>query len=816
MTGIPPSVDPAVFLEAETEELLTSALRASVYERLGLAQSQRDELEAMIEESPARKVAQAALKNIRAAVWSKKNGAVRIVESHTCELAFLYKLELDPDVIGYYTQVCCSGIVRERNGKPHVGAATLDFLVFRTNSIELVECKYQDWLNEECENTKSDYKRSDLGWTHAPYSERAEALGVRLNIWAQRTPMGMYLQNLEACYALLGETITREELALSKRVSRLLKHYPYSIETLNAVYPNFNERTVLWMLANRHAFGLMRSSTPIERDRFFLFKNESHALAADAACYSTLRDEFDQPQITDPVLTASATDLAHAERRLNRLEEIAKRPELATVRMAQLAKAVAEKVAGGMSPLAACLTQYHNCGSSTPSPLTSKQRQGIRYVISDIWNKGKRNSITELRRDLKDWCDAEGERTPCATTLANYVAREDPRVRALSRGGFRSYHAVRPRAGSDKRSLPPLGYGYLLIIDSSGFDARCAPNILTQFPAEKPRFYLGIDGATGDGMAHSFIFGAARTDGMAILLREYVQRHGFLPRAIQVDRGPENTSDWLKRFCRVKGITLRHTPTGGSQFNGAAENAIKQVNTQIAHRIAGSSEPDMAGRKVDGRFKSRKTARHTFEWIHTEFLAYVYGDIPKTPDAEGVTPEEKREEVLATVGCFGTTCEFDDAFLVHTSITFDKKANASERSGVRTGSGYFTSDAMQRALRDDPVEEVRSDCVNPSVLWVKVGQRWWKAFHRTSQALAVRSPVSRLFELLFKPYARKKWREEREDVAYARHTRQKNALEAAAATSHLGPDSTSSPESQPEPVRTGRRKAVDFSSAPKY
>lgn len=816
MTGNPPQVEIVLDLNSDAPERLTPEIRSGVYDALNLSMSQRDELEAMIRNSPGRPVGRSALKSVRAAVESKKNCGTRVVESHTCELAFLYELELDPSVLGYYTQVPCAGILRTKNGRTQPSGAHLDFLVFRQSGIELVECKYESWLEETRKNPESDYRQATFGWTHGPYAERASVLGISFSVWVQRTPMGMYLQNLEACYALQGEVLTRDELAACKRTKRLLRQYPYSIETLNAVYPSFTERTALWMMANGFAFGLMRSSTPIERDRFFLFAHPSHAEAADAACYATLKSELDQPQIDDPVLTARTTDLVYAERRLKRLEEIARHPQLATERMTQLARAVAMKVADGISPLAACLTNFGNCGSATPSPLTEQQHLGIAHVIETLWNKGKRNSITELWRDLKDWCEGKGERTPCVTTLANYVARENPTVRALARGGFRSYHAVRPRAGGDKRSMPPLAYGYLLLIDSSGFDARCAPNLLTLFPAEKPRFYLGIDGATGDGMAHAFMFGAARTDGMAILLREYVIRHGFLPKAIQVDRGSENTSNWLKAFCRAKGITLRHTPTGGSQFNGAAENAIKQVNTQIAHRIAGSSEPDMAGRKVDGRFKSRKTARHTFEQLHQEFVAYVYGDMPKTPDSDGITPMEKREEVLATVGCLGTPCAFDEAFLIHTSIPIEYKVNASEKSGVRTGSGYFTSDALQRELRTGKIEEVRSDCANAAMLWVKVGTGWWKAFHRTSQVLAVLSPVRRLFELLFKPYARRQWREGREEVAYERHKRQQQAFEASAAIAHLAPPSESVPEPASAPETKSRRQPIDWASAPEY
>jgi putative transposase len=816
VTRNPPQVE--VFLDDQTDapELLTLEIRKHVYKAMSLTPGQEDELESMIRQSPNRKVGEAALNNVRAALQSKKNGATRIVESHTCELAFAYELELDPTVLGYYTQVPCAGVKRVRNDRQYVHAANLDFLVFRADSIHLVECKYESWLEKTLlKDPESDFRKSSLGWTHAPFAERAQELGIQFHVWMQRTPMGLYVQNLEACAALVGELLTRHELAACKRAKRLLREYPYTVETLSAAFPHFTERTALWMIANGYAFGLMRSATPVEREGFVLFAHRAHAEAADAALYAQMKSDFDQPKIEDEILNARTTDLVHAERRLSRLEEIAKRPQLATERMTQLAKAVASKVADGMSAFAACLTNFGNCGKNTPSPLSEAQHKGIAEALV-AWNKGKTNSVGELWLDLNKWCGKNGARTPCKSTLANYVAQQDPRVRALARGGFRNFHAVRPRTGGDKRALPPLAYGFLLIIDSSGFDARCAPNLLTLFPAEKPRFYLGLDGATGEGMAHAFMFGAARTDGMALLIREYVHRHGFLPRVIQVDRGTENTSNWLKEFCRAKGITLRHTPTGGSQYNGAAENAIKQVNTQIAHRVAGSSEPDMAGRKVDGRFKSRKTARHTFVELLKEFIAYVYCDIPKTPDSEGITPEEKREEILATMGCLGRPCTFDDALLIHTSIRIDHKANASEKSGVRTGIGYFTSEELQRVLRDERVDEVRTDCADPSVLWVKVGTGWWKAFHRTSQVMATLSAARRLFELLFKPYAQRQWRTGRTEVAVARHDRQSLAFEANEANSHLAPkQDAASPEPAPEAAKP-RRQPIDWNSAPTY
>ncbi|TDR47355.1 putative transposase [Tahibacter aquaticus] len=799
-------------------ERLTCERRRSVYEDVGLTEAQIIEIESMIARSPCRDVGGGALQSIKGVLQSKKNGARRLVESHTCELTFAHELELDPTVLGYYTQVPCAGIERVRGERRHVSAAALDFLVLRERSIQLVECKYDNWLEKEAKKPNADYRREGNNWTHAPYWSRAKALGLNFMVWFQTTPMALQVQNLEACYALLGESLTPQEDLASRRARQLLQEYPRSIETLNAVLPVFNERVALWMIANGHAYGLVKSSSPVIREGFYLFASKTQAAAADEFFYAQLRSGFDQPQISgDPILCATTSDIVRAEGRLQRLRRISLGQEPATVRMTQLAKIVADKIAAGQSPLAACLTNYSNCGQNTPSPLTEGQRKGIDHVINELWNKGKRNTIAHLWLDLDAWCSAAGEQAPSQTTLGKRVAEQDPRKRALARGGLRQFHAVRPRTGSDKRSLPPLGYGYLLAIDSSQFDNRCASNLITLFPAEKPRFYIGMDGATEEAMAHAFIFGPARTDGLAILIREYVFRHGFLPRAIMVDRGSENTSNWIDEFCEAMGIALFHAPSGGSQFNGQAENAIKQTNANTAHRIAGSTEPDMAGRKVDGRFKSRKTARHTFGLIHQEFCDYLYTDIPRTPDGNGITPQEKREELLATLGCMGVPQQFDDAFLIQTSAKLKRKVSASEHDGVRTGDGRFTSDELQRVLRTESVDEIRSDCVDPSILWVKAGRGWWKACHRSAPVVATLPEPLKLFELLFRPYAKRRQRVGKRDVAKSRHARQMNAFEAMESTKHLGPVRESLPDAAAPLARATaekKRAAVDWDAVP--
>jgi len=323
-------------------------------------------------------------------------------------------------------------------------------------------------------------------------------------------------------------------------------------------------------------------------------------------------------------------------------------------------------------------------------------------------------------------------------------------------------------------------------VDSSDLDVRCAPNLIHCFPASKAKFYIGIDGATGYPMAHALVFGSARTDALALLMREYVKRQGFLPKLIHLDRGPENTSRWLQDFCHGE-ISLRFSPTAGSAWNGIAENAIKQVNEQVAQRFPGSTRPDQMGRKVDGRFKSRNNARTDFVRVHEEFLKFVYHDLPMTPGPDDTTPAEKRVEALAAYGAVGTPCEWDDGFLIRTAIKVETKKRIDRQRGVRTADGWFTSDELLQELRTEDASEVRSDCCDPSVIYVKVRGSWFKAFHNKVQSDALLSDQERLFHLLWAPSLRSKSAKRKEEVARARHSRRVQAQAARPATEHLAP-----------------------------
>ena len=671
--------------------------RHETYDCAGYNPFQITQLEWMVADSGTRDVGKGALRNVKVQFASAKCGAIRTLESHTCERLFAYELELDDAVKGYYAQVPCRHVVRtNERGAKHVSNATLDFLVFYQDRVELVECKTESWLLDN--QHRGEWEKLSSGWTCRPYERWANERGFSLRVWTPPDPLANYLRNLEAVYATKRLPLEPYELRIAERSLALLAARPYSLEELADAVPGFRERIALVLLANHRCYGLV-TSTPITLPQhFYLYSTWEQARQVDALAFEALVKATSQPVIEDQIGRATTTDYNFARERLARLGRIESGVEKPTVRMRRLASDVKKAVSEGRSPLSACLTNYAKSGNRQ-ARLDATQRQCLEWVIRVQWNRGKVGTLKNLWFELEKVCNLHGAATPSIETLYRYVQQEDATKRALATGGMRAYQAVRPISDPTMRSGKAIGFGHTLHIDSSQFDSRCEPCVEIDFCGDKPWFYLGIDEAAELPMAHSLYFGRACTNGFALLLRDFVRRHGFLPSVIVVDRGPENRSLWLKAFCLEKGITLLWVPTGGSRYNGQAECAIKQVNINVAHDLPGSTEPDMKGRKVDGKFKSRKTAKLAFVTICKAFEEYLYGDLPNTPGDGDHTPIERRDEAVGRFGVMGTPQQFDDDFQIRTSIPIDFEGKATEKRGIRTGRGIFTSDDLRVLLR---------------------------------------------------------------------------------------------------------------------
>ena len=520
---------------------LDEQTRRGIYAAAGLMQENVRSIEEAIEGSCQKEVGTGALTNVVTRFDSLKNDSPRTLESHTCELPFAYELELDPDVLGYYVQVPCVGIVRRRSdGRLHVSSAHIDFLVLRKSSIELVECKQEEWLRKKIGEQHPDWSEVEGGWTCKPYEEWAKARGIAFKVWVGPKHPAIYLQNLTAIYDAKRLPCTDYEVRACETAARLIEKRPQSIADLQNTSAGFTSRVALLMLAQAYAFGPCRSVSIGQQSKFYLFPTlcqaEVYANAVAAEVSERLRS---LGELGDETLTASRKDLESGRRRLERVDRYLNGLDLAPTKLVKrLAKAVRQARSAGKSALAVCLTRYHASGNKVPR-LPEKYLALRKTIIESYWNRGRVSCQRDACHIYATECERLGIPVAGLTALRKAIRGENPQRNALASGGMRAFQRVRRNTDPRHTSAAPLGYGEIAHIDSTPIDMRMVDSSTGEVLRLRSTFYIAIDGSSGYPLAFVLIFGPSRTEGLAILMRQIVRRHGFLPRTIHVDRGPE-------------------------------------------------------------------------------------------------------------------------------------------------------------------------------------------------------------------------------------------------------------------------------------
>jgi hypothetical protein len=164
--------------------MITSEILEQLMERAQLPPIGREYVRRVATSLPSLRVRNAST-NIVCRFPSKKTGVVIQAKSHRNELALVYVLEHDPEVIAYWDQPEGIKITYESaSGRPTSLTITPDYLVLRTNRVELVEVKPTDVLTELSKEMPRRYVCSADGHWHSPPAEAAaSAYGFVFQIW---------------------------------------------------------------------------------------------------------------------------------------------------------------------------------------------------------------------------------------------------------------------------------------------------------------------------------------------------------------------------------------------------------------------------------------------------------------------------------------------------------------------------------------------------------------------------------------------------------------------------------------------------------
>ena len=175
----------------ENEDLL------AWFQRLRLPEGARAIINQIRSSEPARRVG-GGKQNVSGRYPSKKMGVIIQFESHRVELARIYELEHDPEVLEYWDQPPSFKLeYKSAHGKRVVAVHTPDYFVMRVDGAGWEECKSEDELLRWVERSPHRFRRDDDVWHCPPGEEYAQTFGLTYSVRSSRDIDWVYQRNIQ-------------------------------------------------------------------------------------------------------------------------------------------------------------------------------------------------------------------------------------------------------------------------------------------------------------------------------------------------------------------------------------------------------------------------------------------------------------------------------------------------------------------------------------------------------------------------------------------------------------------------------------------
>lgn len=727
--------------------MLTQAEYETYCKQANLSDSAIKYIEGVRNNPPSRRVGDDAKGNVCSRIPALSLSQIVQSESRTCEAIFIFKTELFDDVFEVWDQPTQLQLRRDKGPKGvHVSNYTPDFLVLRRDGPVLMECKTHKAIAKLMRERPEDWAHVDGLPRFVPAYEAAKLIGIKHEIFIADDTAPIYLANLEFLYALKLEGGKADSDTQLTRVKAKLADNALTIFQLCGMVRDLEPPKVYRWLANGDLHGAFRAQLLSQEDAFRVFANSSDAIEFEKEVVNARRLQPDKSESDlAAILQATPKELAHAKRLHSNFEEVVngkRKPTRNEYRYLGKFNEISE-VNG--HTLAAFLPRFSDRGNDR-SRLTEGQDETAAEVIKANVENGTFKTVAGLTGKINAALEKKGEpKISQESARLRFVNQSKSEAVAEGRLGRRGYHnALRP-VDAKHATLRSEIAGLLAHVDSTQFDDRVwAQGPLSEF-MQCPWIFAYYDEATTRAQGCWIGFGKSDRFALSLATRDTAVRQGSLPPYIFSDRGPEYGSIWWEMLLAEKNIAKYSRPAGAPRFGGIQESSLKQINTQLAHCMAGNTWADQKGRSASGSKKSRATARLAFELVVHEVQRFLFEEWNNTRHgtADG-TPNELWAQSKAQFGDVGRPVKMDQAFLISTSIPVD--ATLGDRKGVRVGYREYWNDELNAIRKPFCLEDARLDPGTPSTLYVKVKNQWFVTESRDKNAICTLTPEGRFLE----------------------------------------------------------------------
>jgi putative transposase len=702
------------------------------YARHGSSERARSVIDHIRSSAPARRVG-GGKRNVTGRYPSRKMGVAIQFESHRVELAAIYELEQDSDVLEYYDQPPAIKLEYQSAAGRNLGVLhTADFFVLRKNSAGWEECKTEDELLRLSEQNENRY-RSDDGtiWRCPPGESYAASHGLYYRVRSSRDIDWVFQRNVQ-----FMEDYFRGDWQAPAGVRDVITAHVNAAPGLSldqlicSTTHTASADDVFSLIAGGGLYVDFRRAPFTEPLKVAVFVDQR--TPASVAFESGIGIVATNTAIQTRLARASEDDLRIANMRLRYVSaslrgeavQDSETPAGRTMRRWIAAYRKAESATGsgyiGLLPEA----RHGNGTAKLPDASLSLMEE---FITAD-YETLKQKTVYASWLALKSACDQKGVVLPSYKTYRLAVRRRPVVEQTSRRQGPRAAYQQQAAYWELDFKTPPHGDRPFEIahIDHTELDVECVCS-RTGRVLGRPWLTLLTDAFSRRVLAFYMTFDAPSYRSCMMVLRECVRRHSRLPQIIVVDGGREFQSTYFETLLARYEITKKTRPPAQPRFGSVCERLFGTANTQFLHNLRGNTQVVVNVRQVTQSVNPKGQAVWPFEELQRRFAEYAYEvyDTLSHP-ALGASPREVCDAGLRKTGSRAhRQIAYDHEFLVFTLPTTPRgTAKVVPGKGIQIHYLYYWSDLFRDPEVEKAIIPVRYDPFDAGTAHAFVKGQW--------------------------------------------------------------------------------------------
>jgi transposase InsO family protein len=677
-------------------------------------------------------------------------------ESHRVELAGIYEMEHDADVLEFFDQPIQIKLNYESPAGKRVGVLhTPDFFVIRKTAAGWEEWKTEEELLKLGDRSPNRYlAAADGRWRCPPGEAYARDFGFYYRVRSCKEINWVYQQNVEFLEDYLRSNLSIRRDVREQVRARIPADSGIRLSDLfREIGDGVAHDDVFAMIASGYLDVDLSAARLTDPDKIYVRLSRGQDGTSDSKGLSatvTIAERavgIDSAIPTDTGLLPQMgpTQVAEANRRLKLIrayqagEPLEANVSSRTVRhwLHRYRHAEASQGDGYLG----LLPRVQDCGNRNKK-LPEKTTALISQVIATEYETIKQKSRFHVYGALVRACESEGTVAPSYKTFCLAINRRLQSNVIFKRRGRRAAYQVEAPYLELEFTTPRHGDRpfHICHIDHTELDLEvlCSSTGRT---LGRPWLTILMDAFTRRILAFFLTFDPPSYRSCMMVLRECVRRHERLPQILVVDGGSEFESIYFETLLARYECTKKTRPPAKPRFGSVCERLFG-TSAQLIYSLAGNTQLTKNVRQMTASVDPQKHAVWTLESLHSRLCewAYEFYDTTMHP-ALGQSPRDCFALGLERSGArIHRQIRYDDEFRIMTMPTTVKgTAMVNPGKGVKINHLHYWSTVFRDPAIERTSVPVRYDPYDAGTAYAYIANRWISCYSEHFSAFRGRS-----------------------------------------------------------------------------